>query len=218
MASIHDPLFDVPVRPMFRWGASPFHMRGAIYRDTITMAERLVAKRGRRLAEVLQQHGDPQLGSFMAQRFSPTDWYDIYPAIHFAPIVARASGITHAQHMRDSAVAHAEWALRGFTGVILKLLSSETVAMWLPRISAWYHDFGSIETRTVGERHVRGLRTGLPVFVVQGWSVLGMHFTEYVLAHSGAKEPRAHALDAEPDGTRDGCPLYRVTFEARWAE
>lgn len=216
MASVHDPVFELQPQPMFRWGASPFHARGAIYRDTVVAAERLLSKRELRLAEVLQKHGDPLLESFMSRRFSPTDWYDIGPVIHLAPIVAKACGMTLSQHMRESGVAHAEWALRGFSGIILKLLSSETVATWLPRISAWYHDFGAVETRTVGERHVRGVRSGLPVYMVRGWSIVGMHFTEHVLAHSGARDPRAHLLDAEPDGTEAGCPLYRVTFEVRW--
>jgi hypothetical protein len=218
MTTIHDPMFDVPARPMYRWGASPFHMRGAIYRDSLALDERLLAKRDLCMANVLRRHGDTLLESFVTQRFAPTEWYDIYPAVHLAPIVARACGITLAQHMRDSALAHAEWALHGFTSVILKLVSNEAVANWLPRISAWYHDFGGIQTRTVGDRHVRGLRTGLPIFAVQGWAILGMHFTEHVLAHAGARDPRAHALDAEPDGTREGCPLYRVAFEVTWAK
>lgn len=216
MMSVHDPVFDVPVRPIFRWGASPFRMRGVVYRDSIAMGERLLGQRGLTLGEVLHQHGDAALEAFLGQRFSATDWYDIYPSIHFAPIVAKACGVSLAQHMRTSAVLHAEWALHGFTSIVLKLVSNETVASWIPRISAWYHDFGRIQTRVVGEHHVRGARSGLPVFAVRGWSILGMHFTEHVLTHAGAKEPRAHALDAEPDGERDGCPLYRVTFDVQW--
>jgi hypothetical protein len=172
---------------MFRWGASPFHMRGFVYRDSIAMAERLLSQRGLTVGQVLRQQGDAALEAFLGQRFSATEWYDIYPSIHFMPIVARACGVSLAQHMRASAVQHAEWALRGFTSIVLKLVSNETVASWIPRISAWYHDFGRVEASVVGERHVRGTRSGLPVFVVQGWAIVGMHFTEHVLAHAGAK-------------------------------
>ncbi len=68
----------------------------------------------------------------------------------------------------------------------------------------------------VDEHHVRGVRRGVPVFVVQGWAFVGMHFTEHVLARAGAKAPRAHPLDVELEGERDGCPLYRVSFEVEW--
>jgi hypothetical protein len=167
---------------------------------------------------VLRDHGDSSLEAFMTQQFSPTEWYDIAPSVHFAPIIAKARGAPVTQHMRDSALLHAERAAGGFTSVLLKLVSNETVGTWLPRMSAWYHDFGGIETRVVDDGLVRGTRTGLPIFVVQGWAILSMHFTEHVLALAGARDPRAHALDAEPDGEREGCPLYRVSFELSWSK
>jgi hypothetical protein len=216
-STVHDSIFDVPARPMFRWGRSPFRMRGVVYRDSVARAERLLAARGTSVVDVLRAHGDPGLESFVTQRFSPIDWYDVYPSIHFAPLVAKACGVTLAQHTRESALLHAEWARQGFTSVILKLLSTETVATWLPRVSGWYHDYGAITSRVVGEGHVRGVRTGLPIFVVQGWTVIAMEFVEHVLAHAGAKAPRAHGLDVEPDGELHGCPLYRVHFEIRWS-
>jgi hypothetical protein len=216
MTSVHDPSFDVPARPFFGYGAGPFRMRGVVYRDTVAAAERQLGMRGLTVVELLRRHGDARLETFMTQRFSPANWYDIAPAVDFAPLQARAVGITMAQHMRAAAFMHAEWAKGGFTSVVLRLLSTETVASWLPRISAWYHDFGRIETQVAGDRHVRGVRYGLPVFVVQSWAIIGMHFTEHVLAHSGAKDPRAHALEAEPDGEREGCPLYRVSFDITW--
>jgi hypothetical protein len=43
-----------------------------------------------------------------------------------------------------------------------------------------------------------------------------MHFAEYVLSHAGAKEPRAHTLEALEDGEREGVKLYRVTFDVKW--
>jgi hypothetical protein len=218
MTTVHDPIFDVPSRPMYAWGSSPFHMRGVVYRDAIPLFDRLLGPQGLTTAEVLRRNGDALLEAFYRQRFSATEWYDIYPSIHLAPLVAKAYGATLDQHMRTAALVHADWARQGFTSVILKLVSNEAVATWLPRISGWYHDFGRVETRVVGARHVRGTRSGLPVFAVQGWSVLGMHFTEHVLAHAGAKAPRVRALEAEPDGTHEGCPLYRVTFDVEWAE
>jgi hypothetical protein len=216
MTSVHDPIFDVPVRPMYRWGASPFHMRGVAYRDSMARADDLLAQRGTSVAELLRQQGDPVLQAFLTQRFAATEWYDIYPSVHFAPKLAKACGLSLAQHMRASAVLHGDWAMRGFTSIILKLVSNEAVASWIPRIASWYHDFGRTEAAVVGERRVRGVRSGLPVFAVQGWAILGMHFTEHVLAQAGALDPRAHALDAEPDGEREGCPLYRVTFDITW--
>ncbi len=217
MANIHDHIFALPPRTPYRWGTSPFHARGSVYREEIALADRLLEKVGQpRSLDFVKKHGDPALDAFLAQRFSASEWYDIVPVLYFAAIVARGRGVAFTQHVRDSALAHAENALTGFTSIVLKLVSNESVATWLPRISGWYHDFGTTETKVIGPRHVRGVRTGLPALYVQPWAITAMHFAEHVLGRAGAKEPRAHALEAQPDGTRDGSALYRVTFEVKW--
>jgi hypothetical protein len=217
MANIHDAIFALPPRPPFRWGASPFHARGSVYREELALSDRVLDKIGQPPAlTLLKRQGDPALDAFFAQRFASTEWYDILPLLYFASTVARARGVTFTQHARDTALAHAENALSGFTSVVLRLVSNESVATWLPRISGWYHDFGGVETKVVGPRHVRGVRTGLPAPYVQPWAITAMEFSEHILARSGAKDPRAHTLDAEPDGSRDDCALYRVTFEVKW--
>ena len=217
MANIRDPIFALPPKPPFRWGTSPFHARGSVYREEIALADRLLEKIGQPPAlDLVKKHGDAALDAFLAQRFSGSEWYDIMPVLYFAAIVARGRGVAFTQHVRDSAFAHADNALGGFTSIVLKLVSNESVAAWLPRISGWYHDFGTTETKVIGPRHVRGLRTGLPVIYVQPWAITAMHFAEHVLSHAGAKEPRAHTLEAQPDGTREGHALYRVTFEVKW--
>jgi hypothetical protein len=216
--TIHDPRFDVPARPMYRWGESPFRMRGLVYRDSIGRAEQQLGSRGLTLAEVLRRYGDARFDEFVCQRFAPTEWYDAYPSIHFAPIVARACGASLATHMKESAVVHADWALATTGGIALKHMSAETLAAWLPQVSTWYHDFGGLVAHATGTTRVRGVRTGLPLFAVQSWGAVSMHFTEHVLAGVGVRDPRAIALEVEPDGERFGCPLYRVAFEVTWAE
>jgi hypothetical protein len=217
MPSIHDHLFALPSRAPFPWGASPFHARGSVYREEIALADRLLEKAGQpRALDVLKKHGDAKLDAFLAQKFASSDWYDLMPVLYFAAVVARARGVPFTQHVRDSAVAHAANALTGFTSVVLRLISNESVATWLPRISGWYHDFGSVETKVVGPGHVRGVRSGLPAVYVQAWAITAMHFAEHVLDHSGAREPRAHTLEALDDGEREGVKLYRVTFDVKW--
>ncbi len=215
MPGIHDPLFALSPKSPFRWGASPFHARGVIYSEEIAVANRFLG--GNALGAIHRVGaGDPGLEAFIGQKFSSLEWYDGVPGVYFAAAVARARGISFNQHMRDVALAHAARAVTGFSGIILKLISNEAVASWLPRVSAWYHDFGGADSKVIGPGHVRGTRWGMPQFLVQGWSVSAMHFTEAVLAKAGAKEPRAHALGAEPDGESHGQPLYRIAFDVTW--
>lgn len=216
--TIHDPLFDVPARPLYRWGASPFRLRGLVYRDSLVRAEQLLAARGLTTLELLRRTGDARFEEFMGQHFTATAWYDIYPSIHFGPLVARTCGVGLAAHMKECAAVHAQWAVAGYSGVALKTVSAETVAAWLPQVSAWYNEFGGLEARATGAASVRGVRTGVPVFAVQSWGAIAMHFTERVLEGAGVRDPRAVALEVEPDGERFGCSLWRVAFEVTWAE
>jgi len=213
MPSIFDPMFTLPARTPFRWGTSPFHARGILYNEELATAQRVL---GGKALETVRQGGDSALDAFLAQRFSTLEWYDTLPLVYLGVILARARGITLNQQLRDVAEAHAARALTGFSGIVLRLVSTESVATWLPRASAWYHDFGGAEATAVGERHVRGVRRGMPLWLVQGWSISATHFVETVLAKSGARDPRANTLGAEVDGSREGTPLYRITFDITW--
>ena len=215
MPSIYDPLFAMPARTPFRWGKSPFLARGVLYNEEIALAQKSLDGKA---FDAVRRSGDPTFEAFLSQRFSTLEWYDALPLVFFGMTVARAKGVTINQHIRDVAEAHAARALSGFSGVVLRLVSTEAVATWLPRASAWYHNFGTAETRVVGERHVRGSRTGMPQCMVQGWSVSATHFIETVLAQAGARGPRAHTLEVEPDGAKDGHPVYRIAFDITWNE
>ena len=214
MPSVFDPMFALPARTPFRWGTSPFHARGVLYNEELAVAQKVL---GGKVFESVHQAGDKTLEAFLTQRFSTFEWYDTLPLVFLGVIVARTRGVPLSQHIRDVAEAHAARALTGFSGTVLRLVSTEAVATWLPRASAWYHDFGAGDAKVVGERHVRGLRRGMPLSLVQGWSISATHFVETVLLKSGAREPRAHTLGAEPDGSRDGHPLYQITFDITWA-
>jgi hypothetical protein len=217
MASIHDVLFQLPPRQPFRFGTGPFRCRGSVYRDDRALTEKLLAPRGLTVAELVKRQNDPAFEAFFAQpRFNASDWYDVQPLLYMDALVARARGVPHLQHVRDAALMHAQNALGGFTSVVLRLVSNESVATWLPRISGWYHDFGHVESKVVGEGRVRSIRYGMPAIYVQAWSVTAVHFCEFVLARAGAKEPRATVLEALPDGVREGHPLYRITMDMSW--
>jgi hypothetical protein len=213
MPSIYDPIFGMPTRPPFRWGTSPFHARGVLYNEEVALAQKAFAGKA---FEIVRRAGDPSLETFLSQRFSTLEWYDAFPLIYFGVAMARARGLALNHYIREVTEAHAARALSGFSGIVLRLVSTEAVATWLPRASAWFNDFGGAETKVVGERHVRGFRTGVPQCMVQGWSVSATHFIETVLAQSGARGPRAHTLEAEPDGSRDGHPVYRIAFDITW--
>ena len=213
MPSVHDPMFNLPAKPPFRWGMSPFRARGVVYNEEIAVAQKVLDGKA---MEAVRRAGDPALEAFLMQRFSSLEWYDTAPIVYFGYQVARLRGVPLNQHIRDVSLAHASRALSGFSGTVLKLISTEAVATWLPRASAWYHDFGGAESKVVGDGHVRATRWGMPHFLVHGWSLSAMYFTEEVLTRSGARKPRASTLEVESDGMKEGHPTYRIGFDVTW--
>jgi hypothetical protein len=210
-----DARFSSVPPPPIAHGASPFRARGIIFRADLERVERQIPGGAPAVARAI---GDAALEKFFSQHFALGGWYDMLPLLALGKAVARMRGIPFSQYARESAHGHAEYALRGFSGIVLRSISPETIAVWMPRITGWYHDFGDISVRAVGPGHVRGVRTGIPEALIFGWSVSSMEFTEEVLRRCGASDARASALGAEEEGMRAGSKVFRLAFDVRWTD
>jgi hypothetical protein len=213
MSSIHDASFGLSPRPPFAFGQSPFHVRGAIFKVEIARAEKVVPGG---LAAITARIGDPQLDAFLQRPISPAGWYDVQPLAYVGHTAAKLLRISFDQYARELGIDHARVAFDGFSGVVLRVLSHETLAMWLPRISAWFHDFGDVQTASTSPGLVRGVRTGVPRFLVHAWAITACEFAEEMLRRAGAKSPRVHTLAPEADGSREGHDTFRIPFEVCW--
>jgi hypothetical protein len=213
MSSVYDAAFVLPAHPTHPFGKSPFRMRGVAYVEALDWYEQRVPGG---MSAVLARAADPDLARFFAQRFEWSGWYDMVPGLYLAQWAGRVRGVPYLGILRENAEYHGDRAVRGFSGIVLRMLATETVAAWLPRVSSWFHDFGVVEARVTGPRTVRGHRTGLPRSFVQGWSALATSFTERVLRDVGAADARMHVLSPESDGTLEGYDLFRVPFELTW--
>jgi hypothetical protein len=170
------------------------------------------------LDAVLAAAANPALASFARQSFSSHQYYDAMPLSLLIHTAARVRGISLAQWAREAAADYATSTMNGMAGLFLKSLSVETLATWLPRVSAWFNDFGSIESRATGPRIVRVTRTGLPTFMVLGWAIAGVEFVDAALRHNGAKGVRIYPLSVDDVGSHAGIGLHRVAFELTWNE
>jgi hypothetical protein len=158
----------------------------------------------------------PELQAFFKQSFRPSDWYDVVPNPYMHSIAAKLRGIPFREHIHDNGSWHADHAMRGPLRTLLRVLSHESVALWLPRISATYHDFGKCETRPIGTGKVRGVRTGMPRPLVPWYTALSAAFAEKALAIGGALNPRLVYGNAVPEGSRGGQDIYSLHFEITW--
>lgn len=208
-----DPYFRLPEQIPLAPGTSPFRMKGDSYNAAMLFLNSRVP--GGFPAVVAAMPANMQ--AFFKQSFRPSDWYDVVPNPYMHTIAAKLRGIPFRAHIQDNGSWHAEHAMRGPLRTLLRVLSHENVALWLPRISATYHDFGKTETKPVGDGKVRGKRTGMPRSLVPWYTALSAAFCEKALSIGGASNPRMLYGTAEPEGSRSGQDIYSLHFEIMWS-
>lgn len=158
-----------------------------------------------------------EMATFFKQPFHPSEWYDVVPNPYMHTIAARLRGIPFRAHIQDNGSWHADHAMRGPLRTFLRVLSNESVAVWLPRISARYHDFGKCETKPIAPGKVRGSRTGMPRPLVPWFTALSAAFCEKALHIGGATNARMLYGQAEPEGSRGGQDIFTLHFEVTWS-
>lgn len=167
-------------------------------------------------AEVLQRIPEPEVRQFLRQTFHASEWYDAIPNPYMQRVAARLRGVTFEQHQLDTGAWHARQAIRGIYKTLLSYLSNESVALWGPRISSIYHQFGKCRTEAVGHNSVSCVRSGVPQALV-GWlapTLVG--FTEAALVLAGARSATMTLETPQPDGEVSGYPLFRMPGRVDW--
>jgi|GEM_PF-2323125 len=207
-----DPYFRLPERIPIAPGTSPFRMKGDSYNAAMLFLNSRVP--GGFPAVVAAMPGELQ--AFFKQSFRSSEWYDVVPNPYMHTIAAKIRGIPFREHIQDNGSWHADHAMRGPLRTLLRVLSHESVALWLPRISATFHDFGKCDTKPVDTGKIRGTRTGMPRPLVPWYTVLSSAFCQRALTIGGATTARMLYGAAEPEGTRGGQDTYSLHFEITW--
>jgi hypothetical protein len=213
MATAFDPIFEPPATSPFPYGRSPWRCRGSVYRNDLAFCGQLLPGG---LDEIFRRAPDPDLQRYLRQSFSAGSFYDVLPIQYLGRVAGRAAGFTHQTYIARAVDWQVEDALRGFSGVVLRSLSADAIAVWIPRLSRWFNEFGSIETRVAAAGEVRGVATGLPQPLVGSWARTASTFVERLLAKVGAASPTAHVLSPEIDGESHGYRTYRIDFVVTW--
>jgi hypothetical protein len=204
---------SLPEHPPFAPGRSPFRQKGSAYRGDFEMLDATV-KGG--FAEVMQQTPEPEVRQFLRQEFHASEWYDAIPNPYLQRVAARLRGVTFERHQLDTGAWHARHAIRGIYRTLLSYVSNENVALWGPRISSIYHEFGKGRTEASGNNFVRCVRSGVPQALVDWLAPTVVGFTETALALSGAGSATMRFDGPQSDGEVSGYPLFRMQGRVDW--
>jgi hypothetical protein len=213
MLTVQDAHFDIPARPAFAPGTSPFKLKASAYRDELAFYEANVPGG---VDAVLSRLGDKALAEFFRQDFGAVSWADAVPTPYLLAAAARVRGVTYEAHVRDIATWHAKHALYGFYRTLLKVMSAETLAMWIPRLSSSYHDFGTISAKPGGPNRCAGLRTGIPRQLVRWWTSIAAGYMTCALEFGGCRGGKMRVVSLEKDTPRLGYETWKIGYEVSW--
>jgi hypothetical protein len=211
--TIRDLPFAPPSVLPFRAGTSPFRQKGNAYLADARYLDEVVPGGFRAVLSALV---DADVRAFFEQSFRASDWYDAYPGSVLEATAARLRGLSFEQHRKQTGAWHAVGATRGIYGTLLKLVSAENVALWGPRISSMYFEFGKTETRAAGEHTVDAWRRGVPRELAQWLFYASAGFCAEALRLTGAEEPVVTAHEVEDDGSSHGRELVRFRARITW--
>src|SRR5688572_10686367 len=182
---------------MYVPGTSPFHVRGSAYGSALKHVSETVPGGLDRLREACS---DPGLRTFMDQLFEAYGWYDVLPMVPLSELIAGLMGIDVERYLVERTREQARRDLAGLTRLLMRAVSARTVAVFLPKLTARYHDWGRIDARLPGPRRVETVRTGVPQPLRAWYATMACTFAETALEIAGAPSPRVVLHSSEPDG------------------
>ena len=213
MPSILDPRFAPPSPLPFPPGTGPFRQKGNGYLGDFAYFETSVRGGAKAVIAALP---DGPLRAFHEQRFRGSEWYDAFPCTALHVAAAHLRGLPFTEHRRQVGAYHAREAGGGIYRTLLRVVSNENIAVWGPRVSSIYFEFGKTQTRSSGEKEVSGVRLGLPAGLVQFVMFASKGFCEETLMLAGAKSATFEIGAAETEDRAHGQELYKVDLKIRW--
>lgn len=213
MPSILDPIFTPPSSLPFPPGTSPFRQKGNGWIGDYAFFDANV--RGGTKA-VLEALPEGTLRTFHEQKFRGSEWYDVFPSVMLHVAAARVRGIPFTEHRRQVGAYHGREAGGGIYRTLLRVVSNENIAVWGPRVSSIYFEFGKTQTRSSGDKEVSGVRRGLPASLVQFVMYASKGFCEETLTLAGARTATFDIGAVETEDRAHGQQLYQVDLKIRW--
>jgi hypothetical protein len=207
------PPYEDFERLPFMPGASPFHLKGLVYRRHVEYARQFVPGGD---AAVNAQFRDPALRAFFAQPFLASSWYDALPIVPVWYATARVMGLPAVEFLRTRTRDQAIHDIHGVYRLLLKITSAETVALRMPRVVAQYFDFGTTEATLVRPGVVRVEHRGMPAVLGTWFAIVGEAYIRVALEIAGAAAVQFRRAPTSVTGQAHGVELVSLSAEVQY--
>jgi hypothetical protein len=189
-------------------------VKGNVYLGTQSFFDRKVPGG---LATLVRAIPEPELRDFIQQKFLAVSWYDVLPAVPLIRAEARAMGFTVRRYLTIRSTYQAERDLTGVYRFLLKVTSTESVALRLPRLFAQIFDFGTAESTVVAPGHVRAFVRDFPTTLFDWFAVSIEAYATTAMRLTGANDPHAHSRRIDAALAPDGTQLSSLRIDLRWS-
>lgn len=193
-------------------GASPFHVRGAIYASIIHGVRTLPGGMERVLDEIV----DPRVRDFMRQNFQFMGWYDVFPALPCGVAIARLRNRPFEAFVREMARESMLRLVPSMFRIFSRLGGPHLAALHAPRLFQMYYDFVDLRLTKVGDEAGTGYITGIPKYVAPQIINHVIGIIAGALESLGAREIEANYRDVTTSGSSGGFELVTCHADFRW--
>ncbi|MEO8798927.1 MAG: hypothetical protein ABI551_13650 [Polyangiaceae bacterium] len=177
----------------FPIGRSPFRVKGVLYLGTLGFFEQTVRGGSQALFDEIQS---PELLAFIQQKFLPSSWYDVMPALPLIEAEARAMRLGVKPYLLHRTRWQAQHDLSGVYRFVLRIASPEMVLNRLPRIATQMFDFPAPQaTAWIERKQGVVLIANIPVPLADWLETSFKVYIETALGLAGAngvRSSRAH--------------------------
>lgn len=195
---------EVPFLP----GESPFHLKGASFRESLGFYDRLPGGRD----ALMQALPDDAHRTYFAQPFTASGWYDVFAMAQLDFAAATVAGVSPFTMIQRASVDQARSSITGIHRGLINILSPKQVAWALPRVMASFFDFAQCTTRGDGDGKVSGICQGVPKLLC-GWYQAAC--TEWMLEALRIRGSTPSATWRAPvvTGLKHGLAVARMEFD-----
>ena len=194
-------------------GETAFKVKGLAYRGHLEYTARFVPGGIEAHNAAFQDH---RVARYFEQPFMAASTYDVIPLAQGGVVCGELTGLGFRRFLSIRSKIQAEADIRGVYKYLLKLVSTEAVALRLPKLIAQYFDFLQTEITERGPSRIRGIQHGAPEVLAPWIAIVSHAYLATILEQTGAKPTRLDITRGAPEGERGGLPLIGIEFHIEW--
>ncbi len=204
----------VPKGGDFRFGESPFRVKGVLYRATRSYFETKVSGGYERLLTALRP---PELRAFMEQTFLASKRYDVMPVPALIAHEARVVESSVEAYLLERTRWQAAQDIRGVYRLLLKVAHPAMIVGRLPRVLTQLFDFATVEVKVQGKNDVEAIFHGVPE-PLEMWLSIGFSvYTESAMQAAGARNVKTDLSGTSTEGSKAGLDLRSLRMRVAWS-